>query len=78
MNEKRVECADCVHFRRAPYQARVDGCYFPGNMPSKQSARYLDEQQLAGDPEKINLRGDCPDFEAKPAKPSVWRRLLGA
>jgi len=74
------DCRDCVHFRSAPYEARVAGCYFPDNMPSKQTAFYLDEQQLPGDHEKINLRGDCPDFEAREQRASWWDRLfsLGA
>ena len=72
----KVDCKDCVHFRKAPYEARLDGCYFPKNMPSKQGARYLDEQQEAGNHEKINLRGDCPDFEAQERPISIWRRLL--
>jgi len=78
MSSKKVECKNCRHFRAAPYEARVDGCYFPDNMPSKQSATYLDEQQIAGNYEKINLRGDCKDFDAKLARPSFLRRLLGA
>jgi len=78
MSTNKVECKNCKHFRAAPYQARVDGCYFPANMPSKQSATYLDEQQIAGDHEKINLRGDCKDFEAKPARAPFLQWLLRA
>jgi len=79
-NAPNVDCHECVHFRRAPYEARKEGCYLPKNMVAKQKDAYLDEQQLPGDHEKINLRGDCPDFEARPAKPSILRRLfaLGA
>ena len=78
MSKKKNECKHCSHFRAAPYEAREDGCYFPDNMPSKQSARYLDEQQIAGDHQKINLRGDCKDFEARVQKVSFWQRLLRA
>ena len=78
MSSKKVECKNCRHFRAAPYEARVDGCYFPDNMPSKQSATYLDEQQVAGNHEKINLRRDCKDHEARPNRPSLLKRLLGA
>lgn len=73
---KKVDCTACKHLRTAPYEARRTGCYLPGNMSSKQSASYLDEQQIAGDHEKINLRGDCPDFEAKAATASFWKRLI--
>lgn len=73
---EKVECSHCVHYRSAPYQARIDGCYFPGNMPGKQSAPYLDEQQLPGDHDKINRKGDCPDYEAREAKAPWWRRIL--
>lgn len=71
-----VDCEQCRHFKRAPYQARLTGCYLPANMVSKQDAAYLDQQQTPGNHEKINLRGDCPDFATLPAKPSLWRRLL--
>lgn len=73
---EKVDCGNCVHFRAAPYEARLEGCYLPGNMPSKQTARYLDEQQQPGDHEKINRDGDCPDFHARRSKPSLWRRIL--
>ena len=75
-----ADCHRCIHFRRAPDQARREGCYLPSNMPMKQKDRFLDEQQIPGNHEKINLRGDCPDFEALQAKPSWWERIfsLGA
>ena len=73
---KKVDCRDCVHFRSKPYEARVEGCYLEKNMPSKQKQAFLDEQQIPGNHEKINLRGDCPDFQARARKPSLWRRLL--
>ncbi|MEX1023883.1 MAG: hypothetical protein WD226_02295 [Planctomycetota bacterium] len=69
-------CRDCTHFRSAPYEAKQAGCYFPANMSQKQSARYLDEQQQPGDHRKINLRGDCPDFEARRVELPWYRRLL--
>jgi len=70
-----VDCRRCRHFRTAPYQARVSGCYLQKNMESKQDAAYLDQQQIPGNHEKINLRGDCPDFEALPPKVPWWERL---
>jgi hypothetical protein len=74
---KRADCRRCKHFRGAPFEARLEGCYLPKNMVSKQSARYLDEQQLPGDHEVINRNGDCPDFEPRPARRRLWQRLLG-
>jgi hypothetical protein len=74
-NEK-AECRNCVHFRSAPYEARVVGCYLAGNMESKQSARYLDEQQLPGNHDKINRNGDCPDYQAREVKAPWWQRIL--
>ena len=71
----KVECRDCVHFRSSPYEARVAGCYLEKNMPSRQKMACLDEQQLPGNHEKINLRGDCPDYQARPRKASLWQRL---
>lgn len=72
----RSDCDRCVHFRDAPYQARIAGCYHPEHMRVKQSARYLDEQQVPGDHERINRNGDCPQFEPQPEKPPLWRRLF--
>jgi len=71
----KVECRNCVHFRSAPYEARLAGCYLEKNMPSRQKMACLDEQQLPGDHEKINLRGDCPDYQARPKRASLWQRL---
>ena len=75
MSEK-VDCRRCQHFRSAPFEARFEGCYLPGNMPSKQSAAYLDEQQIPGRSDKINRNGDCPDYLARETKPSLLKRLL--
>ena len=74
-NRGQVDCGKCVHFREAPYQARLTGCYFPDNMESKQDAAYLDQQQTPGSHEKINILGDCKDFEMREAQPSWWQRL---
>jgi hypothetical protein len=71
----KVDCRTCVHFRSAPYEARLEGCYLEKNMVSKQKQAFLDEQQLPGDHRKINLRGDCPDYRARGKKPSLWSRL---
>lgn len=71
----KVDCKNCQHFRSAPYEARKAGCYYPPNMKSKQSDAYLDEQQLPGKHERINRKGDCPDFRARPAKAPLWQRL---
>ena len=75
-----VRCADCRHFRSAPYEAKKAGCYLPANMQGKQKDAFLDEQQLPGDHERINRDGDCPDFEARAARAPLLQRLfkLGA
>jgi len=76
----KAYCPNCVHFRSAPYEARVAGCYLEKNMPSKQKQACLDEQQIPGDHEQINRRGDCPDYLARARKAPWWQRLfsLGA
>jgi hypothetical protein len=76
----RVDCRTCKHFRSAPYEARLEGCYLEKNMVSRQKQAFLDEQQQPGNHEKINFHGDCPDYQARARKPSLWRRLwaLGA
>ena len=74
----KVDCTDCIHFRSTPYEARIDGCFLAKNMPGRQKDAFLDEQQVPGNHEKINLRGDCPDFEARPREVSFWQRLFSA
>ena len=79
-NQQSVACAACMHFREAPYQARLTGCHHPDHMVSKQDAAYLDQQQTPGNHEKINIRGDCAQYEQRATQPSWWQRLwsLGA
>ncbi len=77
-SSQRADCQRCIHFRSAPYEARHEGCFLPKNMPVRQQDRFLDEQQIPGDHRKINLRGDCPDFQARPAKAPLWRRLIAS
>jgi len=75
-DKQKVECSECRYSRSAPYEARIAGCYKESNMPGRQKEAFLDEQQIPGDHERINLRGDCPDYEPIPKKPSIWKRLL--
>ena len=72
----KVACKDCIHFRTKPYEAAHTGCWNPDLMESSQKDAYLDQQQLPGDHRKINLRGDCAQFQAKPKAPSFWERFL--
>lgn len=74
----KVRCQNCIHFRRAPYQARIEGCFLPKNMPSKQNDAFLDEQQAPGDHRAINRRGDCPDYESARSKPRLLDWLFSA
>ena len=71
-----VLCKDCRHFRQAPYQANITGCWHPDNLAITQKVDYLDEQRQPGDHRKINLRGDCEQFEARPVRLSLLPRLL--
>jgi len=73
-------CADCVHFRKAPYEAKRDGCFHPKFMQGKQKDAFLDEQQVPGDHTVINRNGDCPEWRQRPSRLSLVRRLftLGA
>jgi hypothetical protein len=73
--KNRVDCRNCRHFRSQPYEAKFEGCYLEKNMESKQKQACLDEQQLPGRHDKINARGDCPDFAARERKLSLWQRL---
>jgi hypothetical protein len=76
MVTKKVDCADCRHFKRAPYEAPYTGCYHPELMVAKQKDMFLKQQELPGDHRKINLRGDCAKFEQRAKKRPFWRRLL--
>ncbi len=76
MVQKKVECRDCRYFKEAPYDAPRTGCWFPDFMPQKQKDAFLKEQEIPGDHEKINLRGDCSAFSPRAPKRSFWRRML--
>lgn len=71
----RVECKNCAHFRVAPDEAPVTGCWHPQHMKQRQTDAFLKQQELPGDHTKINLRGDCAQYERQPKKPSFWQRL---
>lgn len=71
----KVYCKDCSYFRAAPYEAAHTGCWHPDNMKSKQKDAYLDQQQLPGNHRQINVRNDCAQYEAKPVKLSIWKRI---
>jgi hypothetical protein len=76
-----VECKDCRHFRRYPGDTpwkRKTGCYHPELMEQKQNDAFLKEQEVPGNHEKINLRGDCAKFEALAKRPSLVRRIASA
>ena len=72
----KVSCTDCKHYREAPYDAPITGCWHPDNMTVSQKEAFLDQQQQPGNHRKINLRGNCEQFEAKAAKPSFLQRLM--
>ncbi len=77
-----VLCKDCSHFREAPYEANITGCWHPDNLQITQKEAFLDQQQQPGNHRKINLRGDCEQFEASPVPlsllPRLWQRLRRA
>jgi hypothetical protein len=80
---RRVECRDCVHFREYPYGSgtvwkRKTGCYHPELMEQKQKDGYLAEQEVPGDAARLNLRGDCEKFAARPPRGSLLQRLLAS
>lgn len=80
---RTVACADCVHFHAYPFGdgtvwKRKTGCYHPDLMVQKQSDVFLREQQVPGDHEQLNLRGDCAKFEALPPRPTALQRFFTA
>ena len=76
MVTKKVECVDCRWFREAPYDAPRTGCWFPDFMQQKQKDAFLQQQEIPGNHEVINLRGDCEKFERRAAKRGFWKRML--
>ena len=70
------DCKNCKHFQQAPWEAPRTGCWHPDNMSMSLSAAFNDEQQQPGNHRKINLRGDCEQFEAKAKKASFLERFL--
>jgi len=76
MVKKKVECRDCRHFREAPYDAPRTGCWHPEFMEQTQKDAFLKEQEIPGNHEVINLRGDCAKFEKRAAKLSFWKRMM--
>jgi hypothetical protein len=79
----KVECRNCLHFREYPYGdgtvwKRKTGCYHPDLMVQKQSDGFLKEQEVPGDHEKINVRGDCPKYAARPPDPSLLQRFFNS
>ena len=73
----RADCQNCGHFRSAPYEARVDGCFHSDHMKVTQKDFYLQEQETPGDHRAINRRGDCAQFEPNAPKRSLLDRLRG-
>lgn len=70
------ECKNCKYFREAPWDAPRTGCWHEDNMETSLSARFNDEQQEPGNHIKINLRGDCAQYESKSAGLSLWEKFL--
>jgi len=70
------DCKTCAHFKQAPWDAAKTGCWHPDNMDTKLGAAFNDEQQLPGNHVKLNLRGDCAQFEQRAAAPSFMERFL--
>lgn len=76
-----VDCNDCLFFKRFPGDTvwkRRTGCYHPENMEQKLSERVHQAQEVPGDHEKLNVRGDCPVFAARPRRGSLISRLITA
>ena len=74
----KVYCENCVYFRTAPYEARVEGCYHEKLMSQRQKVAYLDEQQIPGNHRLLNRKHDCEYYEAESVEVPLWRRLFSA
>lgn len=74
----RADCKTCSHFRSAPYEARIDGCFHPDHMKVTQKEAFLQEQETPGNHRILNLRGDCAEFEPEAPKRSFFSRIRSA
>ena len=72
----QANCDACDHFKSAPYEARIDGCFHPDHMKVSQKDRFLNEQETPGAHRAINRRGDCEQFEPKEQERSFLSRIL--
>jgi len=76
-----VDCKDCTHFVQRPGDTvwkRKTGCYHPQHMEQSQADGFLREQEVPGDHSRINADGNCSEFEARPARPSLLTRIVQA
>jgi hypothetical protein len=76
-----VDCKHCTYFRALPGDTvwkRRTGCYHPEHMEQKLAERIHQAQEIPGDHERINARGDCAQFTAKPRHGSLIARMLAA
>jgi hypothetical protein len=72
----QVDCKDCRHFKSAPYEARIDGCFHSDHMKVVQKDNFLNEQETPGNHRAINRRGDCASFEGRAPSASLLDRIL--
>ena len=72
----QADCNACRHFKSAPYEARIDGCFHSDHMKVSQTDGYLKEQETPGNHRVINRRGDCAQFAARAQKRSLLSRIL--
>ncbi len=76
-----VRCEDCLYLRVRPGGTpwkRKSGCFHPELVEQSQSDRFLQEQIIPGDHEKLNRRGDCPKFTPGPRRLSLVQRVVQA
>lgn len=76
-----VDCKDCRYLVERPGDTvwkRKGGCFHPDHMEQRQDDEFLREQEIPGDPRKVNADGNCPTFEALPPRLSLLGRLVRA
>ncbi len=72
----RVDCENCTHFRTAPYEARLEGCYHPKLAGKNQKKPFNDEQMTPGNHRTLNHNHDCEKHEAKEPRLSLIQRIM--
>jgi len=67
-----VHCTDCKHFKWEYYERHTEPRCL---LPSIEYKDWRGSYKVRRDPVEFNRHGDCPDFEQKPPKESLYEKF---